>query len=306
MAYVMDQNEARMSLSVSVVAPASHTDPRLVDEAVAALETLGIQAHVPGTLQAPHRYLAGSIQHRLDVIHAAYDDPRTQAIWAVRGGYGCAQLVDRIDWMRLSTKPLIGYSDITVLLDQCYRHNLPAIHGPVIKDALRLSHDTEESRLTTRQQLLEVVDLIAGKTPSGFSLCRHEHGTPEVIEGPFVGGNLMTLACVAGTTCQFIAPPGAVVVLEDVGEPYYRLERALWQLVHSGALDQAGALCLGTFEGCTSYGEKSLAEIVAELIEPLDLPLFTDLPVGHGLLNRPWRYGVRARIEGNTLEFSGT
>jgi muramoyltetrapeptide carboxypeptidase len=303
MAYFMKQNEARMSLNVSVVAPASHTDPRLVDDAVAALETLGIHAHVPDTLQVPHRYLAGSVQHRLDMLYAAYEDSRTEAVWAVRGGYGCAQLIEHVDWSRLPAKPLIGYSDITILLDQCYRHGLPAIHGPVIKDALRLNHETLESRAPTRRQMLEIVDLVAGKTPPELPLHRHAGGTPGVIEGPIVGGNLMTLACVAGTSCQFVAPPSALVILEDVGEPYYRLERALWQLVHSGALDQAGALCLGTFEGCTSYGEQSLADIVAELIAPLHLPLFTELPVGHGLLNRPWRYGTHGRIEGDALGF---
>lgn len=304
MANVMNQNEACMPLSVSVVAPASHTDRRLIDDAVAALEALGIHAHIPDTLQAPRRYLAGSVQHRLDVLHAAYDDSRTEAIWAVRGGYGCAQLIEHIDWPRLPAKPLIGYSDITVLLDQCYRRGLPAIHGPVVKDALRLNQASLESRTLIQRQLLEVVDLVTGKTPAGFSLHCHAHETPSVIEGPVVGGNLMTLACVAGTPCQFTAPPGALVILEDVGEPYYRLERALWQLVHSGAFDQAGALCLGTFEGCTPYGEQSLAEIVADVLSPLNIPLFTDLPVGHGPLNRPWRYGSRGRIEGNTLVFA--
>ncbi|MFD2437889.1 LD-carboxypeptidase [Modicisalibacter luteus] len=203
------------------------------------------------------------------MLYAAYEDSRTEAIWAVRGGYGCAQLVEHVDWSRLPAKPLVGYSDITVLLDQCYRHGLPAIHGPVIKDALRLNHESSESRTPTRRQMLEVVDLVTGIKPTGLPLHRHANSTPETIAGPVVGGNLMTLACIAGTSCQFVAPPHALVILEDVGEPYYRLERALWQLVHSGALDQAGALCMGTFEGCTSYGEQSLAEIAAELISPL-------------------------------------
>ncbi|MEC9483322.1 MAG: LD-carboxypeptidase [Halomonas sp.] len=292
-----------MSISVSVVAPASHTDPQLVANAVAALESLGIQAYLPAALQAPQRYLAGSVQHRLEALYAAYADPRTQALWAVRGGYGCAQLVAHIDWSRLSAKPLIGYSDITVLLDQCHRHGLPAIHGPVIKDALRLTHDCAESREVTRRQLDEVTLLLDGQAPSrSFALRRHD-GKPEVLEGPVVGGNLTTLACVAGTPCRFVAPPGALVILEDVGEPFYRLERALWQLVQSGTFDQAAAVCLGTFEGCASYGEQSLADIFAEVLQPTGLPLFTGLEVGHGLYNRPWRYGAYARIDAQGLTF---
>jgi muramoyltetrapeptide carboxypeptidase len=88
------------------------------------------------------------------------------------------------------------------------------------------------------------------------------------------------------------------VILEDVGDPYYRLERALWQLVHGGALDAAAAVCLGTFAGCTPNDETALETIVAETLAPLGQPLFSGLPVGHGLHNRPWRYGAQHQADG--------
>lgn len=295
-----------MPLTVSVIAPASYTDPHLIDEAVATLASLGIHAQLPESLQAPQRYLAGNVQHRLESLYAAYADPSTQAVWAVRGGYGCAQLIGHIDWERLSQKPLIGYSDITVLLDQCYRHGLPAIHGPVLKDALRLSDESAEQREITRAQLDELVGLVEGRSTAPFALKLHGDQTviERPIEGPVVGGNLMTMACVAGTAAQFIAPAHSIVTLEDVGEPFYRLERAMWQLVHAGAFDDAAAVCLGTFEGCSAYGEQSLVEIFTDVLRPLNLPLYTGLDVGHGARNRPWRYGASARIEGEQLVFT--
>ncbi|SDM21011.1 muramoyltetrapeptide carboxypeptidase [Modicisalibacter muralis] len=297
-----------MSLSISVVAPASYTDPKTISVAAEALETLGIQARVPASLQVPRRYLAGSVAHRLAGLYDAYDDPDTQAVWAVRGGYGCAQLIEHIDWARLSPKPLIGYSDISVLLDQCYRHGLPAIHGPVMKEAALLSHEAPEQRSAAKCQIEELRELLSGSESAFLPLTRFGDGPvagEPLGEGPVVGGNLMTLACVAGTAAGFMAPPGALVILEDVGEPYYRLERALWQLVHSGAFDQASAVCLGTFEGCTPYDEASLETIFAELLRPLGVALYSGLPVGHGLHNRPWRYGATGCIDKGRLKLKG-
>ena len=86
------------------------------------------------------------------------------------------------------------------------------------------------------------------------------------------------------------------MILEDVGEPWYRLERALWQLVQGGALDRAAAVCLGTFEGCPPWGNERLEAILAETLAPLGLPLYHGLPIGHGLHNRPWRYGAIGHI----------
>lgn len=297
-----------MSVSISLVAPASYTDPKTLVEAASALESLDIHVHVPASLQAPTRYLAGSVAHRLAGLYAAYDNPDTQAVWAVRGGYGCAQLIEHIDWTRLSAKPLIGYSDISVLLDRCYHHGLPAIHGPVMKEAALLNHEAPEQRSAAKRQIEELRELLSGSESASFPLTRSsgEQAAGESFgEGPVVGGNLTTLACVAGTPAGFVAPPGGVVILEDVGEPYYRLERALWQLVHSGALDQASAICLGTFEGCSPYGDASLETIFADVLRPLGVALYSGLPVGHGLHNRPWRYGATGRIVKDRLELKG-
>ena len=303
------QGATCMSLSISIIAPASYTDTGTLEVAAAALEPLGIEARMPASLQSPRRYLAGSVEHRLEGLYAAYEAYDTQAVWAARGGYGCAQLIEHIDWSRLTNKPLIGYSDISVLLDQCHRHGLPAIHGPVMKEAALMRHDAEEQRGIAHRHIEELMALLQDETPAPYPLQPCEPNgqrlAAPVLEGPVVGGNLMTLACVAGTPAQFKAPPGALVILEDIGEPYYRLERALWQLVHAGALDQASAVCLGTFEGCTPYDDTSLETIFADVLRPLALPLFSGLPIGHGLHNRPWRYGTHGRIAEGHLELKG-
>nr|WP_298250685.1 LD-carboxypeptidase [uncultured Halomonas sp.] len=303
-----------MSLAISLIAPSSVTDDAAVTHGIRGLETLGVRVHCPEPLQQPCRYLAGTRDWRLAQLHAAYDDPETQAVWAIRGGYGAAQLLDGIDWERLAAnpKPLVGYSDVTVLLDHWHRHGLPAIHGPVIKPAAGLldadnvanREASHENRRILHHQFTETLALIQRPTALDYPIAAWGEA-PATLSGPLVGGNLTTLASLTGTPLAFQAPPGALVILEDVGEPWYRLERALWQLVHGGALDRAAAICLGTFEGCPPWGDACLEAIIAETLAPLDIPLYHGLPIGHGRHNRPWRYGATGHIHQGRLGVAG-
>ncbi|MGM8851615.1 S66 peptidase family protein [Salinicola halophyticus] len=295
-----------MSLTFSLIAPASFTRPEILEQAAQALQLLGIDVRFPRQLQNPTRYLAGDTAHRLQGLYAAYADPDTDAVWAVRGGYGCAHLATEIDWSRLACKPLIGYSDLSVLLDQCYRHGLPAIHGPVMKEGVKLNAEDADLRAAGQRDFQALLALLGGQTPESVALTSVSPTLETApIEGPMVGGNLATLASVAGTPLAFRAPPGAIVILEDVGEPFYRLERDLWQLVYSGALDDAAAVCLGTFEGCIPYGDLRIETLFETWLAPRGLPLYTGLPIGHGRDNLPWRYGANARLAANRLHFLG-
>lgn len=292
-----------MTLTFSLIAPASFTQPAILERAAQALGTLGIAVRFPTRLQAQTRYLAGDVEHRLQTLYDAYDDPETDAVWAVRGGYGCAHLATEIDWSRLTRKPLIGYSDLSVLLDQCHRHGLPAIHGPVMKEGIKLDSDDPELRAAGHRDFRALLSLLRGQPSQGVAITPVTASADAIIEGPLVGGNLATLASIAGTSLAFRAPAGAIVILEDVGEPYYRLERDLWQLLHSGALDQAAAVCLGTFEKCEPYGDLRLETLFETWLRPRGLPLYAGLPIGHGRDNLPWRYGATARIADGILHF---
>ncbi|WP_110708670.1 LD-carboxypeptidase [Salinicola sp. CR57] len=292
-----------MSMTFSLIAPASFTRPEILDQAEEALRQFGIEVRFPAQLQKRHRYLAGDVDHRLETLYAAYADPDTDAVWAVRGGYGCAHLATEIDWRRLAPKPLIGYSDLSVLLDQCHRHGLPAIHGPVMKEGVKLTSDDPALRAASQRDFSALLALLEGRPADGVALTPITATASAIIEGPLVGGNLSTLASVAGTPLAFRAPPGAIVILEDVGEPFYRLERDLWQLVYAGALDEAAAVCIGTFEECVPYGDLRVETLFDTWLTPRGLPLYAGLPIGHGRDNLPWRYGATARIADGQLQF---
>ena len=133
---------------------------------------------------------------------------------------------------------------------------------------------------------------------------QHLAGPKGAVASELIGGNLTALACMAGTAGALYVPDGAILVLEDVGEPYYRLERSLWQLLNSLDGARLGAICLGTFTDCPRKGvAHSLDEIFAEYAAALGVPLYHGLPSGHGAHNRAWPYGRAAVLEGKSLRW---
>jgi muramoyltetrapeptide carboxypeptidase len=133
-------------------------------------------------------------------------------------------------------------------------------------------------------------------------------GTPLVggsAEGPLVGGNLAVLTRLLGT--PYLPPlDGAVLLLEDVGERPYRLDRMWTHLALAGIFDRVRGLALGEFTGCDEPGESyGSADVLGTLVGELGLPCVSDLPIGHGEVNVPVPLGCRVRLDANAgaLEF---
>ena len=129
-----DQTWQPIDGRVALIAPASAIATDVLEATLRQLEVHGVDYHLGRHVEARYRYLAGTVEQRLEDLHNAFDMPDITAVWCLRGGYGCGQLLPGLDWGRLqaaSPRPLIGFSDISVLLSAFHRHGLPAIHGPV-------------------------------------------------------------------------------------------------------------------------------------------------------------------------------
>lgn len=129
-----DQTWQPIDGRVALIAPASAIATDVLEATLRQLEVHGVDYHLGRHVEARYRYLAGTVEQRLEDLHNAFDMPDITAAWCLRGGYGCGQLLPGLDWGRLqaaSPRPLIGFSDISVLLSAFHRHGLPAIHGPV-------------------------------------------------------------------------------------------------------------------------------------------------------------------------------
>jgi muramoyltetrapeptide carboxypeptidase len=274
---------------VALVAPAGPLrGPDELTTSIAHAESLGWEP-VPG----PHAlrredYLAGSDTERLLDLNAALRDDRIDGIWCVRGGYGAMRILADLDYeaMRRRPKPLIGYSDITALHAAFgVRSGVVTLHGPTARGEL-----TSFSRDSLVRAAVEHSD------PCGAAAqARTLRGGRA--EGRLAGGNLALLAALAGTP---YAPDyaGAILVVEDVGEATYRIDRMLRQLAFSGALTKLAGIAFGRFTEGSDPDDGTSGVLDAVLREAADIagvPAVAGIPLGH--IADQWTVPLGSRAE---------
>lgn len=280
---------------IALIAPAGGVKDERIDTALTVLEAAGIDVRLGAHARDHHRYLAGTAEARLADLHWAFELDEVAAVWCLRGGYGSAHIVEQIDWSRLPNNiPLIGFSDISTLLEAFRQRSKYAIHGPVATQ-LAMPGETAEQQDQRTASMASLAELLQGRADT-WPLTRAA-GSATPIAGQLVGGNLTTLASLAGTPAALRLETDSILLLEDVGEAEFRLERSLHQLLASLNLDHLRAVCLGRFTDCTlADGINSLAAIWQEWLAPLGVPLYTHAATGHGTVNHAWPYGRWAHI----------
>ena len=293
--------------TIGIVAPSSAPpDPKAVDRAAVALETFGFRPQLAKNIRARLGFLAGSDRERAADLMAMFTDKRVKAILCLRGGYGAARLLDRLDYavIRRHPKILSGFSDITSLHCALARKvNLVSIHAPMLGGALA---DPKVPEFTRRSFFRTVAEA----KPAGGISDGYEGKTVSVLrggvaEGRLVGGNLSVLCASLGTP---FAPSfaGKILFLEDIGEKPYRLDRMLTQLLNAGILAQVAGVAVGVNQDCSDPDAKpggeyrqSAADVVKERLASLRVPVVTGLPFGHVALNATIPVGVKATLDAN-------
>jgi muramoyltetrapeptide carboxypeptidase len=273
---------------VAVVAPSGIFEPERLEAGLEAIRGWGLVPVEGAKLRARHRFTAGTLSERIADLQAALADPTIEAIWFARGGYGTAQLLGAVDWAALRGRPLIGFSDATAAFAALGAAGLPGgLHAPVLHSLVDLADEASQSAL--RRLLMEGV---APSLPG-----RWLAGPAEAVRGPLVGGNLCVLASLAGTPWALRAK-GSVLLLEDIGEPAYKIDRLLLQLRQSGALDGVLGVALGTFTRCAppADADYSVMDVVLDALDGLEVPIVGGLPVGHGAENWPCWMGAPVEL----------
>jgi muramoyltetrapeptide carboxypeptidase len=292
--------------AVALVCPAGPVDEETIERAFDRCRALGFEP-VPGrSIRSRTGYLAGSDLERADDLAAAMAGDAA-AVWAIRGGYGTLRTLRHLDLGPLLRRPraYIGFSDNTALHLALLKLGLVSFHGPHAGYA----HFPDATAAAFSAVLGAAAP--AGLLPRGTETL----GPPATLvsgtaEGPLVGGNLALLAATCGTRYQ-PDTRGAIVFIEDVTEPLYRVDRMITQLRLAGLLDDAAALVFGEFAAmpepvyaAAAEGEPSLEAVLRDLVGSLGIPAALGLPFGHGRENWTLPLGVRARFDADaaTLE----
>ncbi len=267
---------------VAVVAPAGPFDRRAFEQGLARL-TARYQPVFDERLFDTHRYLAGTDEARLAQLQRALDDDSLRAVFAARGGYGVMRLLPTL---RLAApKWLVGFSDVTALHCAAQRRGWQSLHAPVL------------TQLGKQPQALIDRCFAALEGHALPPLSAERTVTAGVAEGPLLGGNLSVLTRLIGTP-YLPDLRGALLLVEDVAERPYRLDRMWTHLRLAGLLEQLAGVVFGDFTGCEERdADYTSATILDEEARALGVPCAAGFRVGHGDLNEPLLLGARYRLD---------
>lgn len=266
--------------------------PERLRAGTALLEDWGFAVRVMPHVHDESGFVAGSDDERLADLQAAWADPAVRAIWCARGGYGCSRLTDRLDAaaLRADPKALVGFSDVTALHLRLGRVGLISLHGPTGE------WDTARTGVASAASLHRALTATGGLgvLPTGpVRTLVQGRG-----EGPLVGGNLSLLSASVGTADQ-PDTAGRLLLLEDVGERPYRVDRMLRHLLRAGLVTPAAGLVFGDFVRCTEPQRPSATvdEVLAAFAGEVGLPAIAGLPLGHGRGQLTVPLGVAAELD---------
>jgi muramoyltetrapeptide carboxypeptidase len=267
-----------------------------LERAVATAESLGWEVQVGQHALRRTGYFAGDDAQRGDDLLDALQDDCIDGIWCLRGGYGAARLLPRltVELLQRHPKALLGYSDITALHAAWQHAGLVSYHGPTARAPL-----SAFSRDSLVRALQHGTDS-CGEAPDA-RIVRGGRAT-----GRLVGGNLALVSSLCGTPWA-VDCRDAIVVLEDVGEATYRLDRMLTQLRLAAAFEGCVGVAVGHFTECpdtSDDGTRTIEAIVTELADALQVPTLQGIPVGH--ISDQWTvpFGAIATLDADARTLS--
>ncbi len=280
--------------TIGIVNPSSPVETDLLDAGIAVLEERGFQIVIAPHVRSRDGHHAGSPIDRAVDFSAFYADPKIDVVWCARGGSSACRLWPLLDWNALPALPpkmVVGYSDTTSLLVPLnQRVGTVALHGPLI---FELGHSLSPDLLDWQLRLLQIPES-AGEVPEPAA----ETLVPGTAEGTLCGGCLSLLAATLGTPYQ-IDTADKLLLLEDIDESPYRVERYLTQFSEAGLLRSASGFVIGQATGADKIHALPMRRIWADALLPYGKPTVLGFPFGHVSRNYALPLGIQARLDAN-------
>ncbi len=291
--------------TIGLITPAGVITSQKLEYTKKLLNQLGYKTVHTKNVLLKKGYLAGSDKEKLDDLHFMFKNDEVDAIICVRGGYGTMRLLPDIDYNLIAKHPkiLIGYSDITALLQAIYKKTgLVGFHGVVGTSAFTQYTLNNFSTILTDVSETKVIHSFPPLPDSVESYIPYVLNRGKV-QGHLIGGNLALLASLMGTPFE---PDfeNKIVFIEDIDEAPYRIDRMLTQLLLSGKLQKAAGIVLGVFNACDLDRENlspenslSLKEVITDRLSSLKMPIMYGFSFGHIQNQAIFPVGVLAEMD---------
>jgi len=279
---------------IGIVLPAGYMDPDRVSDCIRSLNEAGFDVITGETVKGrSDNYFSGTDEERRADLQKMLDDTSLAAILFGRGGYGMGRIIDSLDFSTFVRSPkwLVGFSDITILLNHVFSNfGIASIHGPMAAAFIGEGKETESVK-----SLMHALSHPYYR----YTTASHPYNRHGVCSGNLIGGNLSLLANAIGTSSD-MNYEGKILFIEDIGEYLYALDRMLLQLDRAGRFRKLSGLILGGFtdmkDTVRPYG-KPLDEILWERFAAYDFPVCFDFPVSHDERNFALKHGLVHTLE---------
>ncbi len=261
-------------MHIRIISPASAIDPAVMERGIQTLQDFGHEVSLGAHARGNIGMFSATPEERLEDINTAFADPNIDAILCARGGYGLAQILDKIIIPADFNKLVIGFSDITALHQLLGTHGIPSLHGNMCRDFNERD-----------QQFLEERQLY-------YTIPAHPLNRVGEARGILHGGNMAVMMGLSGTPFAIekqVEKEPTILFLEEVNENHHAIDRMMQQLRMSGVLAKIHGLVVGEFADCNDDPRFrcTIYESIAKAVEEYDYPVLFGFPAGHGEVNVP-------------------
>jgi muramoyltetrapeptide carboxypeptidase len=275
---------------IGILSTARKISSTEIHDAMHLVESWGCSVFKGLTIDTAHNQFAGDDEFRLNDFQQMLYNPEIKAIWCARGGYGTVRFIDKIDFRKFQKKPkwICGFSDVTALHSHIHQlSEIPTIHS-------MMAFNVNENTLNVAETLRQC--LFGEKIHYTFSA--YPLNKIGKVKAKIVGGNLSMLYSLSASISD-LNTDGKILLLEDLDEYVYHIDRMMMQLKRSGKLENLTGLIVGGMtdmkDNTIPFG-KNAEEIIAEHVEEFDFPVCFNFPIGHQLKNNAVKLGMEADL----------
>lgn len=275
---------------IRIISPSGYINSVYIDGAKSVLSDWELHPSEGKFAREKYGRFAGTPEQRIEDLQYALDNPDVKAILCSRGGYGLAQIIDKIDFSQFKKNPkwLVGFSDITVLHNAVSLLHISSLHGIMAKHLTELPYDS--------QPVSQLRNILFGNLPA-YTIASYPLNKTGEIKGKLTGGNLSVLMGLRGTAFD-IDFKDKILFLEDIGERPYHVDRMIRNLKLGGVFEQIAGLIVGQFSDCEEdplmMGD--VYKNIYDIVKDYDFPVCFNFPVGHVEENLPLVCNAEVRL----------